>query len=67
MPQILELPELIEHHGVPKMQVRCGGVKAQFDPQRLARRLAALQLGLEFLQYEQLVCTPKGNRERMLD
>ncbi len=43
--QILQLPELVEHHGVADMNVGRGGVEAEFDAQRLAGLVAAGQFG----------------------
>ena len=34
MAQILKLPEFVQDYGMPQMDVRSGGIEAQFDPQR---------------------------------
>ncbi len=39
VPELLELPHLVNQHGVPEMQVGCGRIETRLDPQRnLPRR-----------------------------
>ncbi len=48
MPQVLHLPHLVQHDGVADVDVRRGRVEPELDPQRLAGRPGALQLGGDF-------------------
>jgi hypothetical protein len=43
---LLELPHLVEQHGMAQVQVGCGGVEAGLDDQRLATPQLADQIGL---------------------
>ena len=38
VPEILELPHLVDEHGVPEMQIGRGRIESRLDPQRLAAR-----------------------------
>jgi hypothetical protein len=47
MPQLLELAQLINKHGMTQVQIRSGRVKTSLDPQRLAALELLDQLGLD--------------------
>ena len=51
MAEVLELPHLVEQHGVAEVQVGGGRVEAGLDPQRAAE----LEPGLQFVGLEDLV------------
>ena len=38
MPEVLELPELPQNDGVSQMQIRAGGINAEFDAERTTER-----------------------------
>src|SRR3546814_7107899 len=57
--EVLELPHLVEQHGVADVQVRRGRVEAGLDPQRPAR----LQPCFELLALENLVGTARRSEE----
>jgi len=64
MTQVLQLPELVEHHGVPDMDVGRRRVQAELDAQGLPGRLGASQLGLPIDQRKQLVATLERDGQR---
>ena len=45
MAELLELPHLVQQHGVAEMQVRRGGIEAGLDQQRLAAPQLPDQVG----------------------
>ena len=49
VPQVLEMLELLDEHGVAQVQVRRGGVEPGLDPQGLAGGDGLLQARLQFL------------------
>jgi hypothetical protein len=49
VPQILEAAHLLQHHGVPQVDVGRGRIEARLDAQRLARLGRALELRLKLL------------------
>ncbi len=59
VPEILKLPHLVEQHGVPEMQVWCGGVKARFD----AQRTPGGEASREILAFDDLFRTARKLRE----
>jgi hypothetical protein len=61
MAEILQLPHLVEHHGMSKMDVRGRWIQAELDPQRLAGRLGALQLLHPLFLGQQFVDPAKGD------
>lgn len=63
MPQVLELAQLINKHGMAKMQIGSGRVEAGLDPQGLA----TLQLGHQFRLYQDLVCTALDQRQLLFN
>ncbi len=46
MPELLELAQLVDENGVAKVQIRCGGVEARLDAQRLAALDSLAQIRL---------------------
>ena len=44
VPELLELPHLVEQHGVPEMQIRSGGIEPRLHPKGLAPRELAAQV-----------------------
>lgn len=52
---------------MPEVQVGRRRIQPQLDPQRLARLLAAPQLGSQLLLDEQLVNAALDNGQRLLD
>ncbi|MCY1457932.1 hypothetical protein D9M71_752680 [compost metagenome] len=63
MPEVLELPQLINKHGVPEVQVRSGRVEAGLD----AQRLATLELGDQLIFHEDFIRTALDQRELLFD
>ena len=63
MSQVLELAQLINKHGMAKMQIGSGRVEAGLDPQGLA----SLQLGHQFRLYQDLVCTALDQRQLLFN
>jgi hypothetical protein len=55
--QVLQLAQLVQHHGVAQVQVGRGRVQAQLDAQRLAALFRARQLLGEFAFDQQFVDT----------
>ena len=64
MAKLLEVAQLVDHDGMPQVQVRGGGIEAELYAQLSAGRQLAQQLFL----YDQLFATPtnglNGLRER---
>ncbi len=44
VPELLEVPELLQHHGVAEVQVGSGGIQAQLDLERCRGAQRALEL-----------------------
>ena len=49
VPEVLQLPHLVEHHGVAEVDVGRGRVEAELDAQRPGRRFGARQLVSPFV------------------
>ena len=47
MPELLELPHLVDEHGVPEMQIGCRRIEARLDPQRTPTRQFPFQVRRE--------------------
>jgi len=47
VPQLLELAQFVDQHGVPQVQVGRGGVEPRFDPQRPSQAQFGNQLLLD--------------------
>ena len=47
MPEVLELPHLVEHHGVSQMQIGSGRIETRLYPEGLALRELAAQCPVE--------------------
>ena len=62
MAEILELPHLVEQHGVAQVQVGRGGVEAGLDPQRATE----LEAGLQLLALEDFIAAAGNQVEGML-
>jgi len=52
--QLLEMPQLVDHHGVPQVEVGGGRVETELDPQLAAAR----QLPGQLLLDDQLFASP---------
>ena len=61
--QILQLPHLVQHHGVADVDVGRGGVQPQLDAQRLARRFRPDKLLEPFVLGQQFLHAPQRNFE----
>ncbi|MNW01935.1 hypothetical protein D3C71_1976430 [compost metagenome] len=65
MAKVLELAQLVQHHGMTQVDVRRGGVQAQLDTERHPGGLAAGEL-LEPLGFDQqLVAATLGDLQGM--
>ena len=62
MAQLLELPHLVEQHGMAEVQVRRGRIEARLD----AQRAAELQAGLQLVALEDLVGAATDEVEGLL-
>ncbi len=67
MPEILQLAHLVEHHGVPKMQVGGRWVQSEFDAQRLAGGFGPCELAHEVLFDKQFVASTQRDGQRLTD
>jgi hypothetical protein len=67
VPQVLQLAQLVQHHGVAQVQVGRGRVEAQLDAQRLAALFGTRQFLGEFALDQQLVDTAFSNGKCFLD
>ena len=65
MAQVLQLAHLVEHHGVPQVDVRGCGVQAKLDAQRFASSLRTCQLFDPLFLRNQLVAAPQRYRQRL--
>ena len=65
VPQVLQLAQLGEHDGVPKVNVGRGGVQAELDAQWLAAGRRARQLAYPVGFKQQLVAAAQGDGERL--
>jgi hypothetical protein len=63
MAQILQLAHLVEHHGVPDVDVGCGRVQAQLDAQRNAGGLGTGQLAHPVAFGNQLFAATQSHRQ----
>jgi hypothetical protein len=61
--EILEVPQLVDQHGMPEMQVRCGRIEAGLD----AQGPAGLQLFDEFGLDQQFVGAALDQRQLGVD
>ena len=61
--ELLEMAQLVDHHGVAEVQVGRGGVEAELDAQRRAAR----ELARELLLDDQLVAAALDEREGFSD
>ncbi len=72
VPELLELPHLVEQHGVAEMQIRRGGIETRLDMQRFPALQffdqltfgehflrAALELGQLFVEVHHVVSYPE--------
>ena len=66
MAQILQLAQLVQHHGMAQVQVGGGRVQAQLDAQGSAGLFRTDQLLYKFAFDQQFVDTPLGDGERFL-
>src|SRR5687768_9627892 len=66
MTQVLELPHLVEQHGMAQVQVRRGRVETGLDPQRAPRLHGSAQPRLQFLALEDLVGAPGDEVESVV-
>ena len=67
MPEVLQLPHLVEHHRVPQVQVGRSWVHAKLDAQGRARGLALLQLAQPIGLRQQFLAAPKRDRHGVLN
>jgi hypothetical protein len=63
VPEVLELPHLVEQHGMAQVQVGRGRVETGLDPQRPA----GLEPGLQFLALEDLVGSAADQFQGVVD
>ena len=65
MAQVLQLPHLVEHHGVANMDVGCSRIQPQLHAQRLARGLRTRQFFDPFVLRQQLLNTAQRDFESL--
>src|SRR5690606_6969963 len=66
MTKILQLPHLVQHHGMAQMDVWRSGIQPQLDAQRRAAGMAAGQLGCELGFNQKFVAAPFGYAQMLL-
>ena len=65
MPQVLELPHLVEHHRVAQVDVGRRGIEPQLDAQRLAAAFGLGELAHPVVLGQQLVAATPRDLQRM--
>ena len=66
MPQILQLPHLVQHHGMAQMNIGRGGIQPQLDAQRLAGILRTDELLDPIILRQQFLATAQRHGQRVL-
>ena len=61
MPQILQLTQFIQHHGVTEVNIRCGRIQTEFDTQRHTRGRAAGEFLHPFGLHQQFIAAAFGH------
>ena len=67
VPQILELAHLVQDHRMPEMQIGCGRIQTQLDPERLVLASAAFELARKLRFNQQFVCPTTSHVHGRLD
>ncbi len=67
MPEVLEVAQLLEHHGVPQVQVGRGRVEAELDLERRGGPPGALELGPQLGVHDDLGGAPADAGELLID